>query len=203
MKLFKLKACLLVAVFCCASALAHKPLLSVDDNEDGTIYIEVGFSDGSSGAGHDIILKDKSGEVLNELKVPDESSVDVGMPAVPYTVTFSAGEGHVVTIDGPFSDQVVTAEEETPAKKEAPAKEEASTAKVTPVAPPPQPTSHQAVQPVVSAPQVPQVTQETSLGFNMALKMMITTNIIVAVFVAFLLSLCSFWIGYSISKSKK
>ena len=191
MKLFKLKACLLVAVFCCASALAHKPLLSVDDNEDGTIYIEVGFSDGSSGAGHDIILKDKSGEVLNELKVPDESSVDVGMPAVPYTVTFSAGEGHVVTIDGPFSDQVVTAEEETPA------------AKVTPVAPPPQPTSHQAVQPVVSAPQVPQVTQETSLGFNMALKMMITTNIIVAVFVAFLLSLCSFWIGYSISKSKR
>lgn len=194
MKLFKLKACLLVVVFCCASALAHKPLLSVDDNEDGTIYIEVGFSDGSSGAGHDIILKDKSGEVLNELKVPDESSVDVGMPAVPYTVTFSAGEGHVVTIDGPFSDQVVTAEEETPAEEEAP------TAKVTPVAPPPQPTSHQAVQPVVSAPQA---TQETSLGFNMALKMMITTNIIVAVFVAFLLSLCSFWIGYSISKSKK
>jgi hypothetical protein len=83
-------------------ALSHVPALSVDDNEDGTIYIEVGFSDGSSGAGHKIILKEEVSEkVIAQYIVPQESALTVNKPEIPYTVTFDAGVGHSVTRKGP------------------------------------------------------------------------------------------------------
>ena len=48
-----------VAVFALwtATAQAHKPLMMIEDNEDGTITVAVGFSDGESGAGAPIVLK--------------------------------------------------------------------------------------------------------------------------------------------------
>jgi predicted sugar kinase len=87
---------------CPSKAFCHIPALSVDDNEDGTIYIEVGFSDGGSGAGHTIILKEEeSGKIIAQYTVPKESALTVQIPEVPYTVTFDAGVGHKVTRKGP------------------------------------------------------------------------------------------------------
>ena len=208
----KFRACLLVALLLTCSALAHKPLLSVDDNEDGTIYIEVGFSDGSSGSGHDLILKDMAGKVLTETKVPAESSLDIAMPNVPYTVTFDAGPGHNVTVDGPFSESTAAADSVAPEEVEAEAVESAPEAAVTaapaaaapavqtaaPAPAPVQPVS--AGQPVIIAAGQG---MSDSPGFNMAVKMMVTSNIIAAVFVAALLVMISFGIGYSIGKAKK
>ena len=208
----KFRVCLLLALVLTCSALAHKPLLSVDDNEDGTIYIEVGFSDGSSGSGHDIILKDMDGKVLNETKVPPESSLDIPMPGVPYTVTFSAGEGHIVTVDGPFSESSASEPEEGDKTEVAPVQE-----KVKPVAAAPQ--AVKAAPPVVAAapasmpqmavgggqPVIINAGQGGGMGpgFDMAMKMMVTSNIIVAVFIAALLVIISFGIGYSVGRAKK
>ena len=47
-------------LFISAAVFAHAPLLSVDDNNDGTIYIEAGFSNGEKAEGMEfIIVKDK------------------------------------------------------------------------------------------------------------------------------------------------
>lgn len=81
---------------------AHTPLLVVEDNEDGTIFIEAGFSNGASAAGTAIILRSKAtDEVLWEGKMVEEGAMDIPMPSEPYTVTLNAGPGHVVTKDGP------------------------------------------------------------------------------------------------------
>lgn len=93
---------LLSLLFVPVIAWAHTPLLVVEDNEDGTIFVEAGFSNGASAAGTNIILKSKAGgEVLWEGTVPEEGCLDVEMPSEPYTVTLDAGPGHVVTKDGP------------------------------------------------------------------------------------------------------
>jgi len=90
--------CLLIAV----SASAHTPLLYIEDNEDGTIYIEGAFSDGSSGSGMAVRLEDSNGNVLWEGKLDDYGAVEsISIPAVrPYYVIFDAGPGHVVTKEG-------------------------------------------------------------------------------------------------------
>jgi hypothetical protein len=81
---------------------AHKPLLGVSDNNDGTMSIEAGFSDGSSAAGHKIILKNQqTGEILLEQKVGEDGTLDLKKPTVNFTVTLDAGEGHTVTKEGP------------------------------------------------------------------------------------------------------
>ncbi len=205
MKSHKLRLCLLLVVLCSVPAFAHKPLLSVDDNEDGTIYIEVGFSDGSSGSGHDILLKNKEGKVLNELKVPDESSIDVDMPSVPYTVTFDAGPGHVVTVDGPFSESESAAPAETESAAPA-AEDKVPTQSVKPATAESNPAaSTVAAQPVVAAQPlvVAAPAVQDGPGYQMALKMMLTSNVIIAVFIAVVLVMISFGIGYSIGKSGK
>ena len=90
--------CLLIAV----SASAHTPLLYIEDNEDGTIYIEGAFSDGSSGSGMAVRLEDSDGNALWEGKLDDYGAVEsVPIPDVrPYYVIFDAGPGHVVTKEG-------------------------------------------------------------------------------------------------------
>ncbi|MGI6774291.1 hypothetical protein [Acetomicrobium sp.] len=49
-------AILAVFLFSAATAYAHTPILYVEDLKDGTIYVEGGFSDGSSAAGIRIYL---------------------------------------------------------------------------------------------------------------------------------------------------
>ena len=77
----KRKVCVAVlCVFAAAAVLyAHTPLLTVEDNGDGTIFVQGGFSNGASAGG--------------------ETNWDI--PSVPYTVTFDAGPGHIVVKDGP------------------------------------------------------------------------------------------------------
>ncbi len=206
MKFYKLLFCLSLLVICSVPAFAHKPLLSVDDNDDGTIYVEVGFSDGSSGAGHDLILKDNEGRVLSELKVPDESSLDIDMPSVPYTVTFDAGPGHAITVAGPFSENIAQEKLNSESSEPVAGKQKNPTQSVQPAAAVSNPAaSAVAAQPmpvfqpvVVAAPSV-----QDGPGYQMALKMMLTTNVIIAVFIAVVLAMLSFGVGYSIGKSGK
>lgn len=94
-------------------ALAHAPLISVDDNGDGTIYVEGGFSNGASSAGIDmVVVKDapyngpeetfKGKEIIFEGKFGDDNSITIPKPATPkYEVYMNAGEGHVTGKKGP------------------------------------------------------------------------------------------------------
>lgn len=82
---------------------AHKALLMVEDNEDGTIYIEAGISTGGNASGNIIyITKASSGEPIWDGAVPDSGNFNVPMPSVPYIVTLDMGEGHKVSKRGPF-----------------------------------------------------------------------------------------------------
>ena len=80
--------------------LAHTPLCSCYDNGDDTVTCEGGFSDGSSAAGVQMRVEAKDGKVLIEGKMDEDSEYAFDKPAVPYTVVFDAGEGHVIEIDG-------------------------------------------------------------------------------------------------------
>ena len=85
-----------------AGVSAHTPLLYIEDNEDGTIYVEAGFSDGSGTAGMPCRLEDKDGNVLWEGKFDEYSSLIIEKPNIaPYYVVFDGGPGHVVTKEGP------------------------------------------------------------------------------------------------------
>jgi len=81
---------------------AHTPLLYIEDNGDGTIYVEGAFSDGSSGAGMTLRLENADGETLWEGTLDDFGSIEsVPIPQVaPYYVVFEGGPGHIVKKEG-------------------------------------------------------------------------------------------------------
>lgn len=210
-------AVLLLVVLCVPSAvLAHKPLLTVEDNGDGTIYVETGFSDGSSGAGHKIILKDQeSGDVLSELTIPEEGYIEeIPMPGVPYTVTFDAGPGHVVVKDGPFAatepaeaTEPEAVEEQPEVAPEETAENEPEPATAAAAEPAQQPVQPVRQQPVVAQPaamQMPVMTATTattvSPGMERALNMMMTTQMVSALAVLVVLGAIMFLIGYVVGK---
>lgn len=84
---------------------AHKALLLVEDNEDGTVYIEAGISTGGNAKGNKIYVTELgSGRPIWEGEVPDSGNFDIQMPTVPYIVTLDMGEGHKVTRRGPFPE---------------------------------------------------------------------------------------------------
>ncbi len=86
--------------------LAHKPLLLVEESGEGKILIETGFSTGESAAGFKVFLREKAtGRLLEAFTIPEEGVFEIPMPAFPYTVTFDAGEGHIVTAEGPFAEE--------------------------------------------------------------------------------------------------
>lgn len=92
---------------------AHAPLISVDDNEDGTVYVEGGFSNGESASGIKVIVvKDvpyngpedtfKGKEIIFETKFGEDSSITFPKPATPkYEIYMNAGEGHIIGKKGP------------------------------------------------------------------------------------------------------
>ena len=101
-----MKKILLSALFALlTSASAHGVLLLVEDNGDGTIYIEAGLSTGGSAQGASVIIREKaSGKpVSTDLTIPDEGHLNIEQPKVPYTVTVRLSEGHEVTKNGPLA----------------------------------------------------------------------------------------------------
>ena len=87
-------------MFFATAALAHSPICSCFDNGDGTITCEGGFSDGSSAAGVKMTVLDGSGKPLFEGKMSKDSEYTFDKPEGAYKVTFDAGEGHSIEIDG-------------------------------------------------------------------------------------------------------
>lgn len=120
------KLIVLLLILIPAALWAHTPLLIVEDNEDGTIYIEAGFSNGASAAGVTAIVKLKSsGEIFWQGKIGEDGTVETDMPGEPYTVTMDAGPGHIVTKDGPEPSEgfgsAPSSDNSEPAAKPAPA----------------------------------------------------------------------------------
>lgn len=92
---------LLAALMMAASpAFAHSPLCDCFDNGDGTVTCEGGFSDGSSASGVKMIVKDKDGKIIEEGKMNQDSEFTFDKPDQDYSVTFDAGEGHSVEVNG-------------------------------------------------------------------------------------------------------
>ncbi len=83
-----------------SEARAHSALLNCFDNADGTFTCQGGFSDGSSATGIKIVVKDTSGNVLQEAQLNADSEVILPRPQQDFTVLFNGGSGHSVEIPG-------------------------------------------------------------------------------------------------------
>jgi hypothetical protein len=93
---------ILVFLLAPSGSYAHSVELFVEDNGDGTIYIEAGVSTGGPAAGAKVIIRDKeTTQPLLTFSMPDSGKINVPMPKVPYTVTLDMGAGHIVTRTGP------------------------------------------------------------------------------------------------------
>lgn len=102
----------MMALVMSAVVFAHAALVSIDDIGGGKIYIEGGFSDGSSAGGMEfIIVKDKAyngpeetfngKEVIFKGKLDEKGSLELPKPATEkYEVIMNAGPGHVATKKG-------------------------------------------------------------------------------------------------------
>ncbi len=83
-------------------AFAHKPLLAVDEQGDGTILLEAAFSNGSSISGSKIILRNlKSGKLIKQHTLNQQGMLRFKKPEAEYSITLDAGEGHKITVRGP------------------------------------------------------------------------------------------------------
>jgi len=112
---------LLILITCIFAGLvfAHTPLLLVEDNGDGTLYAEAGFSDGSGAKDLGCRLEDESGNVLFDGKFDDFNSIEIEIPDVyPYFVVFDAGPGHIVKKEGPAKSGASDPETVEPKEKE-------------------------------------------------------------------------------------
>jgi len=99
------KVLLLAFFFLFAQVFAHGLLLLVEDNRDGTIYIEAGFSTGGRpAAGASVVLRDReTGRSIFTGNLSDEGRITVDQPTAPYTVTVRVDEAHSVTRNGPLA----------------------------------------------------------------------------------------------------
>ena len=81
-------------------ALAHTPLFDCYDNGDDTITCEGGFTDGASAEGVDIRVVDAQGKVLQQGVLDAAGSITFTRPAGDFSVVFSAGSEHSITVLG-------------------------------------------------------------------------------------------------------
>jgi len=87
------------------AALAHTAFLLLELEDSGGLRAEVGFSDGSTGAGLTLeVLSIETGQVLSEYTIPEDGIVTLDVPAEPYEVVLDAGEGHRLAKDGPLRE---------------------------------------------------------------------------------------------------
>ena len=83
-------------------ASARTPLLYVEDNADGTIFVKATLFEGASTVGLPCTLEDEAGNVLWQGNFDQYGTLTVKKPDVdPYFVVFDAGAGHVAKEQGP------------------------------------------------------------------------------------------------------
>ena len=100
-KFLQIVSLLTLSIFLSSSALAHSPYLMVSDNEDGTIDITGGYSNGASGAGINILLKSKeSGKILWQGRLDALGEITCPKQKEPYIIVFDGGPGHVLEKEG-------------------------------------------------------------------------------------------------------
>lgn len=74
----------------------------IENNEDGTLTVEGGFSTGAGAAGINFYVKSKlERKILKHLKFPESSVIEIEIPKEPYYLVFDGGPGHKVVKDGP------------------------------------------------------------------------------------------------------
>lgn len=93
------KPILLLALIGFQSLMAHTAVMTCFNNGDNTITCEGGFSDGSSGMGVTMYIKQNDKKTLEGV-MNEDSEFTFNMPSGEYAVYFDAGESHVVTIKG-------------------------------------------------------------------------------------------------------
>ena len=101
MSLFNTTAVLLVsALLYSLPAAAHMPLFDCFDNGDGTITCEGGFSDGAPATGVVIRVMDSQGKVMEQGELDAAGSITMKKPTAEFSVTFTAGTEHSITVLG-------------------------------------------------------------------------------------------------------
>ncbi|MEJ1160586.1 hypothetical protein [Prosthecomicrobium sp. N25] len=81
-------------------ALAHAPLLSCYDNDDGTVTCEAGYSDGASSAGQVVQVREANSRLIVESVFDASGSYTFKKPAVPFMVEFIGDPSHRAAFDG-------------------------------------------------------------------------------------------------------
>ncbi|MES2626659.1 MAG: hypothetical protein V4628_15340 [Pseudomonadota bacterium] len=100
MNKLRLSAVLAFTLFVGTQAQAHTPLFDCFDNGDKTITCEGGFSDGASAEGVAIRVLDAQGKVLAQGTLDASGSVTLAKPEGEYSVVFTAGADHSITVLG-------------------------------------------------------------------------------------------------------
>lgn len=106
-------------LLCTTTAVwAHTPLLMLEDNEDGTLTVEGGYSTGAGAAGVDLYVKTKMDRtILLQERFPESSILEIEIPNEPYYLVFDGGPGHKVVKDGPPPPDGFTVNEEAVSMK--------------------------------------------------------------------------------------
>jgi hypothetical protein len=88
--------------FLAVPVFAHTPLLMLEEDGDGVLIVEGGFSTGAGAAGLDLYVKTKQDrEILLHSKFPESNTIEIEIPQEPYYLVFDGGPGHKVVKDGP------------------------------------------------------------------------------------------------------
>ncbi|MCK4510279.1 hypothetical protein KAW64_00985, partial [bacterium] len=193
---------------------AHTPLLYIEDNEDGTIYIEGGFSDGSSAAGIAVRIEDANGNTLWEGVLGDFGSVESApIPDVrPYYVMFDAGPGHVVTKEGIYPPAALDPEDVAPSNDgqdiHVPPSESATSSTSAPVVTPAITPIAESATPSVAAPPawMPGTTTTSAQGSGSANSILWIIVALLSFIALMLLILCGgalFLIGWMVGKGRQ
>lgn len=102
----------ILSIFTSIVIFAHAPILDINDNNDGFVYITGGFSNGESAAGTLIeIVRDKNYNGTEEARdgkmiifrgeLDKNAELILPKPKGKYIVIFDAGPGHVLEKKGP------------------------------------------------------------------------------------------------------
>ena len=95
----KVYGCLCGVLFAIAGpALAHSPVCSCSNNDDGTVTCEGGYSNGASAAGVEMRVVDMRDRVLLRGEMDENSSYTFQKPDQEFHVIFDAGQNHIVNI---------------------------------------------------------------------------------------------------------